>query len=219
MAEVNVTAFGTIFKAVGAKLNYNSERVQLEVIETPKSKEKIIEAAIKDISHFCETANYVDGTAALVLAETIDGSPNPLNAKIRKSVLEGLAITKGGRFIYQTMSLAKSNKSWHESTKPCECVFFGDVCVNRGIHPDPNRKGRRSYRQPSAFHTLDGRGIIRREQLVTQNVERLFQAIPKDSFVSGRESMSIGINLKSLTKMSVDEKLRVISHLQESLST
>lgn len=219
MAEVNVTAFGTIFKAVGAKLNYNSERVQLEVIETPKSKDKIIEAAISDIAKFESTANYTDGAAALAIADVIDGIKNPIPEKVRQAILYGLDITKDSKYIYQVMSLALNNRSWHISPIPNKCVFFGDACVCRGINPDPNRKGRRSFRKPEEYHRLDTvRTIVGvREQLVTEPVRRLFKSIPQEKFISGAHGMSINLNLKALSKMSVEDKIKAITTLQESI--
>ncbi len=212
----DITAFGTIFAAVGCKLNYNSEKVRLEVTDAPKSKP--ISAAMDDIGCFDDTTNYVDGAAAIVLADTIDGSKNPIAFKTRVNVLDGLAITKDGKFIYQVLSLQKNNRAWHFSEKPFDCSYFGEVCTHRGIKPDPERKGKRSNRKPDEYHRLDSHNKIGREQLVTPALEKLFRSIPQSNLVSGREAMTIHLNLKSLTKMGVEDKIRVITELQASMA-
>ena len=214
----SITAFGALFAALGCKMNYNSKKVRLEVIEAPKGGSVIVENATSDIDHFDDTVNYVDGAAALVLAETIDGNKNPLSVTIRKNVLDGLAITKDDKFIYQALSLQKNNRAWHFSDVPNDCSHFGETCTHRGIKPDPERKGRRSNRKPEEYHRLDGHGKIGREQLVTPALEKLFQSIPQRNLVSGREFMTIHLDLKNLTKMPLDKKIQIITELQESMT-
>lgn len=210
----DITAFGTLFTAFGCKLNYNSEKVRLEIIDSPNAA--ISDKAVADISHFDDTTNYIDGAAALVIADTIDGSKNPLNPGIRKNVLEGLAITKDGLYVYQVLSLQKNNRAWHFSDTASDCSHFGETCTHRGINPNPDRKGKRSNRKPEEYHRLDSHDKIGREQLVTPALEKLFQSIPQKSLVSGRESMHINLNLKALSKMTVDDRIRAIATLQES---
>jgi len=213
-----ITQFGTIFAAVGCKLNYNSKETSLEVVESPKGKAPIIDKAIADIEHFDECPNYMDGAAALLMADTIDDVLNPLSSVTRVNVLNGLGITKDGRYIHQVLSLQKNNRSWHISEKANDCSYFGENCTHRGIKPDPNRKGRRSFRQPDEYHRLDGKGKPSREQLVTPALEKMFQSIPESNLISsGHSFMSLTINLKEMKKLTVEEKLRVISELEESI--
>lgn len=212
----DVTAFGTIFTAFGCKLNYDSANVRLEVISSPKSR--ISDRAISDILSFDDTTNYIDGAAALVIAETIDGERNPIKERVRTNVLEGLGITHNGKYIYQVLSLQKNNRAWHFSDVPNACSNFYDTCTHRGVNPDPERKGKRSNRKPEEYHTLDGHGNVRREQLVTPALETLFRNIPEENLISGRQPVSINLDLKNLKKLPIDEKLRIISGLQESIA-
>lgn len=214
----NITAYGTIFSALGCKLNYNSHKVRLEVEDAPKNKTKIVDAAISDIYYFDDCANYMDGAAAIVLADTIDGVINPLKPSIRTNILHGLGLQKNEKFIYQVLSLQKNNRSWHYSDTPNSCNHFGEDCVNRGIEPDPNRKGRRSFRQPDEYHRLDGKGKVSREQLVTPNLEKLFQSIPDTNLIRDNHTfMSLTVNLKKMKDLSVEDKLKMIAELQESI--
>lgn len=213
----DITAFGTLFSAFGCKLNYNSEKVGLEVIDSPTKRVDVVEKAVADILHFDHTANYLDGAAALVIAQTIDGAKNPLSSKIRHNILEGLGLTHNDRFVYQVLSLQKNNRAWHFSDTANSCSHFGNSCTHRGVNPDPNRKGKRSNRLPNQYHVLDSHEKITREQLVTPNLERLFQNIPQENLVSGQQGMHINLNLKALSKMPLDQKLAAISILQESI--
>jgi hypothetical protein len=216
---VNITAYGNIFSAVGCTLDYESVKAQLKVSDSPKGKEKIIEKAISDISHFDDCTNYLDGAAAIILADTIDGSKNPLTAKVRSNVLHGLAIQKNNKFIYQVLSLQKNNRSWHYSDAANTCSHFGKDCTHRGINPDPNRKGRRSFRQPDEYHRIDGKGNISREQLVTPSLEKLFQSIPDDNLIRDNHTFAtLELNLKKMKTSSVEDKLRIISELTESMA-
>jgi hypothetical protein len=211
----DITAFGTIFAAAGCKLNYNSEKVRLEIISGTKFD--IVDKAVQDINKYDDTANYLDGAAALVLAETIDGVKNPIVARIRKNILEGLGLMIYGKYIYQVLSLQKNNRAWHNSDKANDCSNFGTVCTHRGITPNPDRKGRRSNRQPNEYHRLDGRDMIAREQLVTPALEKLFQSIPQSNLVSGHQFQSIDLNLKALSKMPLEDKFKAILQIQESM--
>lgn len=213
----SITAFGTLFVAYGCKLNYNSEKVRLEVIDA--KKDTVVDKVVADIFKFDETANYVDGAAALVISETIDGIKNPITSKIRKNVLEGLGLCHDDRFVYQVLSLQKNNRAWHFSDVANDCSHFGEVCTHRGIKPDPERKGKRSNRSPEQYHRLDGHDNVMREQLVTPALEKLFRSIPDKNLVSGQRGMNISLNLKSLSKMPLEDKLRAINTIEMSMAS
>jgi hypothetical protein len=208
----NIMQYGTIFAAYGCKFNYDSEVVALDIVD---GSDIYVEAALKDIAHFDDTTNYLDGAAALALADMIDGLPNPLSISVRRNILEALHITKDNNFIYQVLSLQKNNRSWHYSDTANSCNWFGDVCVTRGINPDPNRKGRTSSRVPEQYHVTNTKGAITREQLVTPALERIFSSIPKDKMISGARYTDIDASVKKLKLLSLDQRLKVISQLQE----
>jgi len=219
MSIINITAYGTIFSALGCELDYDSKTAQLKLAGVAKGKSSIVVAAQNDISFFDDTTNYLDGAAAIVLANTIDNTKNPLTQKVRDNVLHGLAIKKNNKFIYQVLSLQKNNRSWHVSDNANVCSYFGKVCTHRGINPDPNRKGRRSFRQPDEYHRLNGKGEISREQLVTPALEKLFQSIPEDNLIRDNHTFAtLELNLKKMKTLTVEDKLRVISELEGSMA-
>lgn len=213
----NITQYGTLFVAFGCKLNYDSLDVKLKIADDA-SKNTIIKNVLADIDKFDDCANYMDGAAALCLADYVDNEPNPLSNKVRENVLSGLGIKKDNKFIYQVLSLQKNNRSWHNSTIPSECEHFGEVCTHRGINHNPDRKGRHSSRQPEDYHILNSRGIIAREQLVTPALELFFQKIPEGNLVSGKTFISFdNLDLKSLVKLNLEEKLKLLTELQASI--
>lgn len=218
MSTVNITAYGTIFAALGCVLDYDSNKARLTLSSAPKNKGKIVSEAANDIAAFDDCTNYLDGASAIVLADTIDKEKNPLSKTIRDNTLHGLGLMKKNKFIYQVLSLQKNNRSWHYSNTANDCSHFGNICTHRGIEPDPNRKGRRSFRQPNEYHKLDGKENISREQLVTPALERLFQSIPDINLIHETHTYAtLDLNLKKLNTLSVEDKLRVIAELKESM--
>lgn len=209
----NVTAFGTIFKAYGCTLDYQSKESKLYVTDP----DDLVDRALKEIQCFEDTANFVDGAAALALADTIDMTENPLSEEIRENILHALKIKDRGAFVYQVLSLQKNNRSWHGSEVAGDCSFFGEVCTHRGINPNPERKGRTSSREPSAYHRAQGNGKIAREQLVTPALEQLWKSIPQTNFISGRITI-VPFDLKSLKKLPIEDRLNIVKELSEELA-
>jgi len=213
----NLTQYGTIFAAYGCRFNYDSETAALTIID---GYDNYVDEAVMDIRNFDDTANYIDGAAALALADTIDDLNNPLSSEVRANILDALHVTDNGDFIYQVLSLQKNNRSWHYSNIAGDCTFFGEACTHRGVNPDPNRKGRTSSRQPQDYHpsTTRAKGVVTvsREQLVTPALEYIFANIPKDRMVSGARYIDVDASVKKLKKLSLDERLKVIAQLQEA---
>jgi hypothetical protein len=212
--STNLIQFGSIFAARGVTLKYNSELAELEVVE---SYPDIVEQALKDIALFDYTANYVDGAAALCIATFVDDVVNPLSPTIRDNVLHALGIKKNDRWVYQALSLQKNNRAWHFSQTASDCSHFGEVCTHRGVNPDPLRKGRTSSRQPNEYHLLNGKGEITREQLVTPALAAVFNTISDSDVISGSAYMNKGFDFKNLKNMSIEDKLKAISAIQESM--
>jgi len=170
---------------------------------------------LKEIEHFDDTTTYVDGVASFCVAVYIDDVPNPIPERARLNVLHALGIMKNDLFIHQVLMLQKNNRSWHRSEVPKECSYFGETCTYRGIKPDPDRKGRISHRQPSEYHTINGKGLIAREQLVTPNLELLFKGIPEERVISGKIASSIDkFDLKAFGKLPVEDRIKFVSELQ-----
>ncbi len=214
----NVTQYGTLFVAFGCVLKYSVDDARLEVKDVPRGSEDLIDEVLTDIDKFEDCANYLDGASALCLAEYLDDAKNPLPAKVRDKVLHNLGIKKDGKFIYQVLSLQKNNRSWHFSDVANDCSHFHETCTHRGIEPNPERKGRRSSRMPEDYHKLNAHGMITREQLVTPSLETLFQSIGEDNLVSGQRVVNVDVDLKQLKKLDINQKLRVIRELQESVA-
>jgi hypothetical protein len=125
---------------------------------------------------------------------------------------------KDGKYIHQVLVLQKNNRSWHYSEKANECSHFGEECTHRGINPNPERRGRKSNRSPEDYHNLDAKNRIVREQLVTANLEEMFQKIPDEALISAKSQIGISVDLKAFKKLPIDEQLRIISDLQESVA-
>lgn len=212
----NLTQYGTIFDAAGVTLRYESKSASLAIIEAPKGVKTVVKDTLEEIKHFDDTTNYVDGMAALCVADYVDTEPNPLSEDIRMNILESLGLMTGGKYIHQVLMLQKNNRSWHYSDVANECSHFGEECTHRGVNPNPDRKGRRSSRQPSDYHVMNGKGEINREQLVTENLEQLFQSISSESLVSGRHPSSIeAIALREFKKLPAERRLEFIEQLQK----
>lgn len=213
-----LTQYATIFDAFGCQLRYNSSDATIEVMDVPKGSRSLVDKAIKEISVFDDTKNYVDGMAALCVAHYIDDHENPINQKSRLNILHTLGIMKDGKYIHQVLMLQKNNRSWHFSDLANDCSHFGEECTHRGINPNPERKGRRSNRKPSDYHVLNSKGEISREQLVTSGLEEIFQRIPSDNLVSAGLQPKTDIDLRAFKKLSLDKQLEIISRLQENIS-
>lgn len=213
---IPVTQYGSLFAAANCKLNFDSFRAQLEVVQIPKNGKKIVEAALADIEKFEDTSNFADGMSAIHLADLIDGKNNPLDNSVRDNVLSALGIVKDGKFIAQTIAQQKTNRSWHLSEKPSECTYFGDTCTHRGITSVPGKRGRKSTRTPEQYHKLSLSGEIAREQLVTPALEALVAALPADRIISITSTNTFnGINLDDLEEDQVKEIIERVKQLHE----
>src|SRR5260221_4764630 len=198
---IPVTAYGSLFAAIGCRLNFDSKSAQLGVSDIPKSIKKYVEPALEDISHFEDTANFADGMSAIHIAHTVDDKDNPLDDGIKANVLTALGILKDGRFVAQVIAQQKTNRSWHLSEKPNTCTYFGDLCTHRGVMNIPGKRGRKSTRNPDQYHRLSAVGEIGREQLVTPALEDLVSHIPAGAIISVKSSNVFvgGINLDALS--------------------
>lgn len=214
--ENHLAQYGTIAAAYGLHMSYNSASASLNVRDIPKGSKDVVEGMLKEIEHFDDTTTYIDGVASFCVAVYIDNEPNPIPERTRLNVLHALGIMKDDLFIHQVLMLQKNNRSWHRSDTAGECTFFGEICTHRGIHPDPDRKGRISSRKPNEYHPLKAKGIIAREQLVTPNLEKLFRSIPEENVTSGRIALSVNnFDLKLFKELPVDDKVKFVSELQE----
>jgi len=203
--QIPITAYGSIFAAIGCRLNFDSKSAQLSVSEIPKSVKKYVEPALEDISHFEDTANFADGMSAIHVAHTVDSEPNPLDDTIKANVLTALGILKDGRYVAQVIAQQKTNRSWHLSEQPNTCTYFGELCTHRGIVNVPGKRGRKSTRNPDQYHKLSGAGEIGREQLVTPALENLVSHIPPDAIISVKSSNGFvgGLNLDKLSEEEI----------------
>lgn len=208
----NVIAFGPHFAAAGVRLRYNSKDSTLDVVEAPKKIKEIVNKVIDDISHFENTATYVDGAAAIALADFIDADKNPLSDRVRENVLVGLGIKDHGKFIRQVLVESKNNRSWHISVVPNDCTYFGTECTSRGT-VNFNLAGRRSHKKPQDYHPLNGKGLVAREQLVTEALAKMFTSIPTDNLISGVRFHIVDNTIKKLKDLPVEDRLRIIEEL------
>jgi hypothetical protein len=208
----NLVAFGAHFSALGCLLEYHSEDASLSIAENPKKAVNTVVDAVHDIAKFEDTSNYTDGAASIALADYIDGGKTPLSSQIRENILVALGIKQNNKFIRQVLSLSKSNRAWHTSARSNDCSYFGLLCTSRGTD-NANLNGRRSTRKPEDYHTLDGRGSIRREQLVTPALEKLFESIPPDNFTSGSKFNINNSIIKQLKNMNMDERLKILTEM------
>lgn len=221
MGDDNAIQYATIFDAFGSVLRYNSSDASISVVDAPKGQTTLMDKALKEIKHFDDTKNYVDGMSALCVADFIDDHPNPIKEEARLNIMEALGIMQDGLYISQVLMLQKNNRSWHYSEVPNDCTYFGEECTHRGINPDPERKGRTSSRKPQEYHQLNGRKEITREQLVTNSLNKIYKSIPSENLVSAKPSVKniILSNLKAFKQLGIDDKLRIIEELQEGVNT
>jgi len=200
----NVNQYATLLSAAGCKLNYITERAELEVTDYPKGKETIIKDALEDFSKFDDTANFVDGMSAPFLADTINGEKSCF-APYRNEVLTHLGLMRDGKFISQELALIKTNRSWHTSETPNSCSKFGDVCTHRGITKVEGKRGRKSNRKPTDYHAKNNR-----EQLVTPALEALWKIIP-DSALTSNAGHRLELNLSRYKNMPNEQVRDILS--------
>ncbi len=214
---IPVTQYGPIFAAANCKLNFDSFRAQLEVVQVPKNAKKIVDEALDDIARFEDTSNFTDGMSAIHLADLIDSKDNPLDKATRENVLTALGIIKDGKYVAQIIAQQKTNRSWHLSEKPSECTYFGEICTHRGITNVPGKRGRKSTRKPEQYHQLSLSGEIAREQLVTPALENLVSSLPSENVISITSSSAFigGINLDDLAEDEVKEIIERVKKLKE----
>lgn len=215
----NLIQYATILSANGIQTRFNSSGPTIDIVDVPKPIKKITGEAVKEISHFADTANAVDNMAALMVADFIDDHINPISETSRLQLLSSLAIMHEGKYIRQSLALQLQNRSWHPSGIPNDCEHFGNFCTHRGIEHDPNRKGRTSSRKPNEYHVKTG-DIIAREQLVTPNLRALFKSIPNESLVSSRTAVDIPAEvLRAFKKLpDLDSKLALIHDLEQEIA-
>lgn len=214
---IGVTQYGTLFAAIGCRLNFDSQNARLEVVGIPKPLKRVVEAALDDIEKFENTSNFADGMSAIHLAELVDNKPNTLTAEIKSNVLKALGITKDDKFVAQVIAQQKTNRSWHLSAEPSKCTYFGDICTHRGITNVPGKRGRKSSRNPDQYHILSKSGEIAREQLVTPALEALVVAIPADNVISVTNSN--WINLDELSPEEIKQMVARINEIKEARKT
>lgn len=205
----NVNQYATLLSAAGCKLNYITEKAELEVTDYPKGKADIIKDVLEDISKFDDTANFVDGMSAPFLANTINREESCF-APYRDEVLTHLGLMKDGKFISQELALIKTNRSWHTSQTPNSCSYFGDICINRGIIKVEGKRGRKSNRKPTDYHTKNSNGIIAREQLVTPALEALWKIVP-DSVLTSNAGHKLEFNLSKFKNMPNEQVKDILS--------
>jgi hypothetical protein len=210
----NLIQYASILDAAGAKLNLNTNALDLEVVEVPKGKKNLFQNAASDIVNYLDTRIYTDGLAAFAIASFIDGQPNAISDEARRNILETIGLTKNGQYISQTLSLIKINRSWHTSERPNECSYFGDSCTTRGIVEVSGKRGRKSTRSPAEYHERKSNGIISREQLVTPAVEALYRAIPSEMVTSAPRQKNV-IRLDEIDKMSPEELSLILDKIKE----
>ncbi len=215
---IPVTPYGAIFAANGCRLNFSSKAGALYVVDIPKVKEKIVKDALSDISKFDDTSNYMDGMAAIHLADFIDELPTPLSGDIRTNVLTALGILKNFKYVSQVLAQQKTNRSWHGSDKPGECTSFGSLCTHRGITVVPGKRGRKSSRSPDQYHRLNSSGEISREQLVTPALEAFVSSISADVLISSIASSDIAIKLEKMSEEELEEVLSKIALLKQNFN-
>lgn len=213
----NLISYAPAFVAVGCVLRFNSSTTEVDIAEYPKDKRarKIIDAALADIVLFEDTANFSDGISSIHLSDFVDDQPNPLAKTIRLNVLNSLGIMQGEKYVLAALNSAKVNRSWHLSEKENECTYFGNICTHRGALNDPHRRGRKTNRQPFEYHQMTSRGISR-EQLVTPNVQALYDLIPAAVTTNSKDRIVTVFSEDSLKKLP-KEKLEEIIRVAESI--
>jgi hypothetical protein len=210
----NLNQIGVLFKAFGCTLDYSPNHARLDLSGTPKGKVKIVEEALQDLAKMEKIENYIAGITPLLIADTVDSLPNPLSEYIRERILETIGLKYKGRYITQKLVLIKNNGLWHLSDIAFQCTHFGSQCNERGIHPDPERKGKISHRQPEEYHKMNSKGEIQREQLTTRALEKLVDMIPLENIT--RSKSFVELNLRDYSKSSYDDKLKAFGNIGAS---
>lgn len=218
----NLIQYGSFLVAVGCKLDYDTETAQYDIAEYPKEPHKLqaVKAAITDIEKFLNTANYTDGSAAVALADFVDGNPNPLIGYQRRNILNALGIMRGDKFIAAVMMQTKVNRSWHTSAVPNTCTYFGELCTHRGVIVDPKKRGIRSTRSPEEYHTQSG-STIKREQLITPAIEAAYTLIPDSVLVSAKQTVifeDIESGIAKLDPESLDKLIEKLTARKEEIN-
>lgn len=221
MPNDNVTQYATLFDAFGCELRYNSSDATISIVEVPSGSKTLIDGVLNEIKYFDNTKNYHDGMAALCIAKYIDDEKNPIAPEARNNILNALGFMKDDKYIRQVLMLQKNNRSWHFSAEANTCSYFGEECTHRGINPNPEHKGKRSNRKPEEYHDKMANGQIKREQLVTANLEQMSKTIPEDKLISTtRNAVSIdAFDLRAFKKLEVTEQVEFISKLQEAIAS
>jgi hypothetical protein len=215
----NVIQYASAFSALGCKLEFNSVKGEMDVIDIPKGKQNVVEPALADIALYEDTANYADGMAIFALADKIDNQPNPIDISSRKSILSGVLgyTNNSGKYYRPVIHTIKVQRSWHTSTKPNSCSNFGEICTHRGIDIPEGRRGRKSYRSPDEYHTSSSRGIAR-EQLVTPNLNAMYSAIPEDNLVAQAPTRTANASIEEIIQnMTPEQASELIEKLKGRL--
>jgi hypothetical protein len=210
----NLIQFGSIFRAAGCSLNFESSSNQLSVIGFPSDKRELIEGALKEIELFEDTATFEDGIVAIPLSDSIDNVSSPLSEIFRLQVLETSGIMHSGLWVSQVLQKIKTTRSWHGSPEPNRCVYFGEVCTNRGMMRDPNKRGRPSYRKPEEFHIRKSASISK-ENLVTPMLEALTVSIDSLLLTSNPQT----IRIDKLDELGETELEALMDRIRKELGT
>jgi hypothetical protein len=208
----NILQYAPIFRAANVSLDLDSYSLDLRVTDSPKSIEKKVEAAIKEIALYEFTATSTDVMSAIACIESIDNEPLSISDRARQTILTSVGIMDKGKFISQQLATLKVNRSWHLSPIPNRCEYFGELCTNRGVENIPGKRGRKSYREPDEFHLPNSKGIGSREQLVGPALEDLYRAIPTTNLTSKTKSNPM-IDVSRMTQ----EQLKEMASRLESL--
>lgn len=208
----NILQYAPIFRAANIKLDLDSYNLDLRVVDAPKSIEKKVEVALKEIALYEFTATTTDVLAAIACIESVDNEPINISDRARQTILTSVGIMDKGQFISQVLATLKVNRSWHISPTPNRCDYFGDACTHRGTENVPGKRGRKSYRDPDEFHPANSKGVGNREQLVTPGLEDLYKTIPPNNLIS-RNKTSPSIDISRMTP----EQLREMASRLESI--
>jgi len=211
----NVIQFASGFAALGCILDFDTTTGEMTVTDVPKEFRKTVHAALEDIEYYETTSNYGDGIAIFALANTVDGSDNPIRHSDRNRILHRILgyANPDGKFYRSVINDIKVHRSWHSSKESNTCTYFGSICTNRGVDIPEGKRGRKSYRSPDQFHLASSRGIAR-EQLVTPNLQALYDTIPEGNCTSSNNKKPV--NIESLIKtLSPEEAAILIERLKE----
>jgi hypothetical protein len=75
----NLIQFASIFDAAGAKINFDSYKVAVEIVEYPKGMKAMMMDAVDEIDRFLDTKTYNDGLAIFAIADFIDDEANQIH--------------------------------------------------------------------------------------------------------------------------------------------